>query len=214
MAVFILELAFSSIVYDKNRDSLEEEITRLKSMRRKLTRRYRTLKKESTDELSQCHTVMHQLRSLVADQEERLVTKNEKMKLSHCLKSEARANPFDEIVELAQTQGVRRYLNNLYYMAVVIMFCSRSTYQLLRNFIPLPSRTSGYAHFGATLRMSRSRLESLDQVVVFVSSRITRHPDIAARSLLAVDAISCSNTFVAMKRLEMSDAAYLFVVYL
>jgi hypothetical protein len=69
MVGFVLELAFSSIVYDRNRDSLEEEITRLRSMRGKLTRRCRTLKKESADELSECHTMMHQLRSLVADQE-------------------------------------------------------------------------------------------------------------------------------------------------
>jgi hypothetical protein len=44
------------------------------------------------------------------------------MELSRWLKSKAMANLFDEIVELAQRQGVRRYSNNLYYMTVVIMF--------------------------------------------------------------------------------------------
>jgi hypothetical protein len=99
-------------------------------------------------------------------------------------------------------------------MTVVIMFRSRSIYEFLQNFIPLPSRTSVYAHFGPVLTMSHSRLESLDQVVAFILSRITQHPDIAGRSVLAIDVISCSNTLVAMKDIEMSNAAYLFVVYL
>jgi hypothetical protein len=63
------------------------------------------------------------------------------------------------------------------------------------------------------IRDCKARLKSLDEVEPYLVSQIAHRPDIANGVVLAVDAISCANTFVGMKHIEEGKAAYLFVVY-
>jgi hypothetical protein len=99
-------------------------------------------------------------------------------------------------------------------MAVLLLFRSRSSYEFLRNILPLPAPSTIYEHFHEDLNNSVNRLTSVDQIGPYLDSRITQHPEIAEAAVFAVDAISCTNTFIGMKQVEKGKIAYLFVVYL
>jgi hypothetical protein len=71
------------------------------------------------------------------------------------------------MIEFAAKEGERRYSNDL-YMAIVILFGSRSTYDPLRSFIPLPSIPAVCHHFQATVKTSLARFESVDGVVPYL----------------------------------------------
>jgi hypothetical protein len=128
--------------------------------------------------------------------------------------SQVRADVFRELVQLALHAQPPHYSDRLYDLAVVLMFRSRSSYEFLRLFLPLPATSSIYYHFRDALKDSADRLKSLDQVGAYLDSRIERYPEIASGVVLGVDAISCANTFVGMKHVAESEVAYLFVVYL
>jgi hypothetical protein len=51
-------------------------------------------------------------------------------------------------------------------------------------------------------------------MIPYLSVQIARSSELTARCVFAIDAISCSNTFVGMRRVAMSDIAYFFVLYL
>jgi hypothetical protein len=70
MAVFVLDMAFNVVVYDENRTNPEEEIRRLRSMPGELTCRCRTLRKDHKNDLLQCRTLLRQIWSRFADQEQ------------------------------------------------------------------------------------------------------------------------------------------------
>jgi hypothetical protein len=107
----------------------------------------------------------------------------------------------------------RRYLNHLYYLAVVILFRSPSTYDFLLNVFPFPSTVSVYRHFQNEITASLNPQRSLGQIDPFLRCQIKLHPEILEGATLAVDAISCSNLFVGTRHIERDDTAYLFVVY-
>jgi hypothetical protein len=70
MAVFVLDMILNAVIYDEDRSNLEEEIRHLRYMRGKLTRQCRTLRKEDENDLSQCRTLLCQLRSQLVGQEQ------------------------------------------------------------------------------------------------------------------------------------------------
>jgi hypothetical protein len=70
MAVLVLDMVFNGVVSEENRANLEEEIRRLRSMRGQLTRRCQTLRKDHEDDLLQCRTLLRELRSRFAGQEQ------------------------------------------------------------------------------------------------------------------------------------------------
>jgi hypothetical protein len=117
------------------------------------------------------------------------------------------------MVELARHRGDPRYSDNVYHMAVVLMFPSRSSDEFLRQFLPLPAPSSIYDHFRNAWKDGRHWLKSLDQVGPYLDSRVAEHPAIATRAVLGVDAVSCANTFVGTKQGDESDITYLFVVH-
>jgi hypothetical protein len=51
-------------------------------------------------------------------------------------------------------------------------------------------------------------------MIAYLSVQITHSPELIERSVLAINAISCSNTFLGMKHVDLSEIAYLFVIYL
>jgi hypothetical protein len=57
-------------------------------------------------------------------------------------------------------------------------------------------------------------LKSLEQVENYLLRRIEREPEIEQGVVLAVDAVSCANTFVGMRHVEEGGIAYLFVIHL
>jgi hypothetical protein len=118
------------------------------------------------------------------------------------------------MIDLVKPQTSPRDSKNLYYAAVVIMFRSRSTYEFLRTFLPLPSPRAVYSHFGSARAASRGRLQSLDAMIAYLSVQIALSPELTAGCVCAIDAISCSNTFMGTRRIDMSDIAYLFLLYL
>jgi hypothetical protein len=123
-------------------------------------------------------------------------------------------NLFREMITLAKSHTTPRYSKNLYYAAVVILFRSCSTYEFVRTFLPLPSSRVIYAHFWSALAASRDRLQSLDPRISYLSVQIAHSAELISGSVLAIDAISCSNTFLRMKHVDLSEIVYLFVIYL
>jgi hypothetical protein len=75
----------------------------------------------------------------------------------------------------------------------------------------LPAPSSVYEHFHSELSGTLTRLKSLDQIEPYLRSEIELHPEIIEGAVLAIDAVSCSNTFVGMKTVEEGKVAYLFV---
>jgi hypothetical protein len=71
-----------------------------------------------------------------------------------------------------------------------------------------------YALFWSALAASRDRLQSLDAMITYLSVQIAYSPELIKGSVLAIDAISCSNTFRGMNHIDLSEITYLFVVYL
>jgi hypothetical protein len=128
--------------------------------------------------------------------------------------SEIKANLFRKMIDLAKPHTIPRYSQNLHYAAIVILFRSHSTYEFLRTFLPLPSPRAVYSHFGSALAASRGRLQSLDAMIAYLSVQIALSPELTAGCVFAIDAIFCSNTFIGMRRIDMSDTAYLFMLYL
>jgi hypothetical protein len=51
-------------------------------------------------------------------------------------------------------------------------------------------------------------------MIAYLSVQIALSPELTAGCVFAIDAISCSNTFIRMRRINMPDIAYLFVLYL
>jgi hypothetical protein len=126
---------------------------------------------------------------------------------------EIRANLFREMITLAKSHNTPRYSKNLCYAAVVILFRLCSTYEFVLTFLPLPSQSAVYAHFWSALAASRDRLQSLDAMIADLSVQIAHSPELIEGPVLAIDAISCSNTFLGMKHVDFSEIAYLFVIY-
>jgi hypothetical protein len=60
---------------------------------------------------------------------------------------------------------------------------------------------------------SRDRLQSVDAMIAYLSVQIAHSPELIEGSVLAIEAISCSNTFVGMKHVDFSEIADLFVIY-
>jgi hypothetical protein len=214
MADFVLDLVFNGVVYDENRANLEKEIRRLRSMRGQLTHRCRTLRKDHENDLLQYRTLSRQLQSRFADQEQQMLTQSRQMEMIVSSESEIRANLFREIITLAKSHTTPRYSKNLYYAAVVILFRSCSTYEFMRNFLPLPSSRAAYALFWSVLAPSCDRLQSLDAMIACLSVQIAHSSELIEGSSLAIDAISCSNTFLGMKHVDLFEIEYLFVIYL
>jgi hypothetical protein len=118
------------------------------------------------------------------------------------------------MIDLAKPHTISRYSKNLYYAAIVILFRSRSTYEFLCTFLPLPSPMAVYSHFGSALTATRGRLQLLEAMITYLSVQIALSPELMAGCVFAIDAISCSNTFIGMGHIDISDVAGLFVLYL
>jgi hypothetical protein len=84
----------------------------------------------------------------------------------------------------------------------------------VRTFLPLPGPRTVYAHFWSALAASRDRLQSLDAMIAYLLVQIAHSPELIEGSVLAIDATSCLNTFLGMKHIDLSEIAYLFVIYL
>ena len=128
--------------------------------------------------------------------------------------SPVRADVFREMIMLSQTKGRRTYSEELYHAAAALLFRSRSGYEFMAKIVPLPAPSSVYEHFRERLQECKARLKSLDQVEPFLRTQIAHHPELAHGAVLAVDAVSCTNTFISMKHVEEGKVAYLFLVYL
>jgi hypothetical protein len=225
MAVFVLEIACKGVVYDaktvakladgaKALSKLEADVAHLKSLRGRLTRKCRTIHDQNDTATAALRQELHDLRSHVAELEDELSTSEGELERTVSSKSAVRADVFREMIKLARSNGSPRYSNHLYYMAVVILYRSPSTYDFLRQFLPLPSPVSIYHHFQVQMTNSLARLQTLELVIPFLSTQIELHPELSKGAVVAVDAISCSNAFVGMKKVDRGNTAYLFVCHL
>jgi hypothetical protein len=178
MAVFVLGMVFNEVIYDENRANLEQEIRRLRSRRGQLTHRCLTLRKHHENDLLQCRTLFHQLRSRSADQEQQILTQSREMEMVVSSESEIRVNLFREMITLAKSHTTPRYSKNLYYAAAVILFRSCSTDEFVRTFLPLPSPRAVYAHFWSALAASRDHLQSLDAMIAYLSVQLVHSPEL------------------------------------
>jgi hypothetical protein len=113
MAVFVLDLVFTGIIYDENRVNLKQEIRRLRSMRGQLTRRCRTLRKDYENDLLQWQTLLRQLRSRFADQEQQILTQSRETEMIASSEWEIRANLFREMITLAKSHTTPGHSKNL-----------------------------------------------------------------------------------------------------
>jgi hypothetical protein len=211
MAAFLVEMAFKGVVREKTTvANLEEKIAELKSLRGRLTRKCRSVKEVYERKSFAYRLEACRLRRQLNKQEEAMQARP----TMDAPREPERLDVLAEMIETAKKGGAKRYSSHLYYTAVVVMFRSRSTYEFMRQFLPLPAPNSIYEHFRDSVHASLARLKSIDQVESYLKAQIALHPEIAAGAVLAVDAVSCSSTFIGMKAIERCDTRYLFVVNL
>jgi hypothetical protein len=84
----------------------------------------------------------------------------------------------------------------------------------MHEFLPIPAPSSVHSHFREKLAASITRLKSIDEVEPYLVSRISLYARIVEGIVLAVDAVSCANTFVEMRQVDKGEVAYIFVIYL
>jgi hypothetical protein len=84
----------------------------------------------------------------------------------------------------------------------------------MHRFLVISAPSSVYSHFHEKLAASVTWLESIDEIEPYLVSRISIYTQIAEGVVLAVDAVSCTNTFVGMRQVDKGEVAYLFVTYL
>jgi hypothetical protein len=223
MVIFVLEMAAKKVLrsgpqyealdemsLEEKLQRLEKQVAGLKSVKGKLLRDIRDRKETLLQYESEVR--VRASRAKATREQERdsgLIDMNTVVSSD----SPVRAAVFREWVEQAQNPGRRKYSDSIYDSAVVMMFRSRSTYEIVTDFAHLPAPSSIYRHFGPRIKQCRARLKSLDQVEPYLLSQIAHCPDIADGAVLAVDAVSCTNTFIGMKQVEEGKTAYLFVVY-
>jgi hypothetical protein len=209
MAAFVVEMIAKSVVrIPPTAVNLESQITALKSLRGSLTRKFRTVKADHEREKSELRMEIRDLR--------RQLSQRQASGWQATGPCETDLPPIlREMNEVLARKGVRRYSDQMYYAAVVVLFRSRSTFEFLRDLgFPFPAPNSVYEHFRPRLTASLARLKSADQVDPYLSSLIEQHPEIAAGATLAVDAVACSSTFIGIKNIQRGDIHYLFVVLL
>jgi hypothetical protein len=209
MAAVVVEMIAKNIVRpEPTAANLETQITTLKSLRGKLTRKFRTEKANHQREKAQLQKQIRDLRRHLSQLQ---------APGSHATGACAPDFPpiLREMNEILTKTGPRRYSDHLYYAAVVVLFRSRSTYDFLRDLgFPFPAPNSVYEHFRPRLTESLNRLKSVDQVEPFLASLIKQNPEISDGAVLAVDAVACSSTFIGIKNIQHGDIHYLFVVLL
>jgi hypothetical protein len=121
----------------------------------------------------------------LAGQEQQIVIHSRETEKIVSSESEIKANLFGEMINLAKPHTIPRYSNNLYYVAIVILFRSRSICEFLRTFLPLPSPMAVYLYFGSALAASHGRLQSLDPRVACLSVQIALSPELSAGCVFA-----------------------------
>jgi hypothetical protein len=229
MAFFVLEMAATRAVYvtePYTAATQGELVKRLMSVRGRLLRRCRTLQDQHKDYVSRMRGELSLFFGIRREQLEGRAVRQEipeqapevNFNLGSVVSSDSpvRADIVREMVLMGLNHGLRpqRYSKNLYHMAVVLLFRSRSAYEYLRNFLPFPAPSSIYAHFQQDLEQSAGRLKTVDRVEGYIQSCIAQCPEIAEGAVVAVDAVSCADTFVGMKTVEEGGVGYLFVMYL
>jgi hypothetical protein len=112
MVVFVIDMTFNRVVYNENRLDLEEEIRHLRSMRGQLMRRCRTVRKDHENDLLQWRTLLRQIRSRFADQEQQILAQSREMEMIASSESEIRVNLFREMITLAKSQATPRNSQN------------------------------------------------------------------------------------------------------
>jgi hypothetical protein len=130
----------------KSDTELENQIWTLRSVRGQLLRRCRTVKEQHTEYVSALRVRLSKPHFSEPKPEE-FFMKVFDLETIVSSESPVRANVFREMVELARHGGKPRYSDNLYHMAVVLMFRSHSSDEFLRQFLPLPAPSSICHHF-------------------------------------------------------------------
>jgi predicted nucleic acid-binding Zn-ribbon protein len=215
----IQELLATMAKEREEEEDMQDKMDKCRSQQGKLMRQIRTQRSQHAKYVQQTRVKLAGFHVKLREAQERLEAPSEKtmidMESVVSSVSPVRADIFREMIDLARQPAMgRRYSPNPFHMAVVLLFRSRSAYEFLRNFLPLPAPSTIYEHFHDDLKNSVNRLTSFNQIAGYLDSRITQHPEIAEAAVLAVDAIACTNTFVGMKQVEEGKVAYLFVVYL
>jgi hypothetical protein len=142
-----------------------------------------------------------QLRSRPAHQEKTIFTEADEAKSVLSGKIETRLYILSELIKPAEGEGGNRYSNALYEMFVRVLSCSYSSYVFLQNFLTLPTPTSISKRFHDSVDASFARLRSPEMAGPYLSSQIATHKEIAEGAVFAVDAVSCTNTFIRVKKL-------------
>jgi hypothetical protein len=221
MARFVMDMAIGNVVClnrQKSREQLAEQVSSLESTRGKLMHDCRQIKAwyearldDLQRQLSRTRRDLRKLEESIPDYTQEYFVDLRTVRPS---RSAVRTEVFHEMVRLAQHEE-RHYTNHHYYMALLLLFRSRSSYeQIHTQFFPSPAPSSIYSHFHLQLDSSLRRLKSLDTVEPYLLGRILSEPQLLDGAVLAVDAVSCSSTFIGMKHVDKGKVAYLFVVYL
>jgi hypothetical protein len=159
--------------------------------------------RRSSYRVTSLHAQLRHLCSQVEQLEEQLPMREGEMNWIESTKSDICTEVVREIIELWRVpKDFRRYSNHMYYLTVVLLFRSPSTYDFLLNVFPFPSTVSVYRHFENEIAVSLNRLRSLDRIDPFFRCHIGLHPEILDGGTLTIDAISCSSLFVGTSTLS------------
>jgi hypothetical protein len=80
--------------------------------------------------------------------------------------------------------------------------------------VNFPTLQTTHRYFGARLKEYEDELIKLEELPAFLDRLAESHPLLSSGVCLAIDAISCSSTFLNAYKIKESDDSYLFLVNL
>jgi hypothetical protein len=109
----------------------------------------------------------------------------------------------------------RRYSNEQLHFCHIVLCYSCTGYRFLCsrlvNFLTLQTICR---YFGSRLKEYEDRFTRLEDLPAFLDALVESHPLFNSGVCLAIDAISCSSTFLNAYEIKASDDSYMFLVNL
>jgi chromosome segregation ATPase len=109
----------------------------------------------------------------------------------------------------------QRYNDEQLHFSHILSCYSCTGYEFLRSrMVNFPTPQTTHRYFGARLKEYENELTKLEELPAFLDRLVESHPLLSSGVCLAIDAISCSSTFLNAYEIKESEDSYMFLMNL
>jgi hypothetical protein len=109
----------------------------------------------------------------------------------------------------------RRYDDEQLHFCHILSCYSCTVYEFLRSrMVNFPTLQTIHGHLGARMKEYGDELTKLEELLAFLYRLVESHLLLSSGVCLAIDAISCSNTFLNAYEIKELDDSHIFLVNL